>query len=59
MKDYAGVEIEVGDKVAYMETGYRNFSSGIVTKITEKKLAVGNTSRFPDTVIIIKKIVKE
>lgn len=59
MKDFAGIEIEVGDTVAYIENGYRNFSKANVTKITEKKVALGDTTRFGADVIILKKVVKE
>lgn len=59
MKDFAGIEIDVGDIVAYIESGYRNFSKAHVTKITEKKVALGDTTRFGIDVIILKKVTKE
>ena len=60
MKDFNGVEIEVGDTVAYIEKGYRNFVRGVIAKVNEKKVAIGGglTPRYPDDVIIVKKVVK-
>lgn len=33
-KDYFGNDLAVGDTVAFMETGYRNLTTGTITKIT-------------------------
>lgn len=33
--DYFGNEIKLGDEVAFIQTGYSNFSSGIIIKITD------------------------
>ena len=55
MKDFNGVEISVGDIVAYIESGYRNFSQDVVLKITEKKVVMSETMRFGVDVIIVKK----
>ena len=38
--DFFGNEIEVGDEVAYIETGYRNFLIGIVDGFTPKQVKI-------------------
>jgi len=40
VNDYFGNELRVGDTVAFIETGYRNFMTGIVAKINPKKITI-------------------
>lgn len=39
-KDFLGQELLVGDEVAYMLVGYRDFRRGVISKINEKKLTI-------------------
>jgi len=39
-KDYLGWPINVGDDVIFVQSGYRNFQKGIITKITDKMLQI-------------------
>lgn len=47
--DYFGNEIKVGDTVAFMQTGYRNFMEGTVSKLTDQTVIIDheptNTSK--------------
>ena len=38
MKDFLGKELEVGDRVVFMQINYRNLLVGCVEKITPKKV---------------------
>lgn len=39
-KDYFGQEINIGNTVAFMQTGYRCLMSGTVKSITDKNLMI-------------------
>lgn len=39
-KDFLKKEIETGDTVVFTELGYRNFSTGIIEKITDKMVFI-------------------
>lgn len=41
-KDFVGKEVTVGSRVIYIELGYRNFITGIITKMTDKKCTILN-----------------
>ena len=40
MLDFLGNELQVGDRVIYIEKDYREFNFGIVTKINNKKIQI-------------------
>ena len=40
VKDFFGNEINVGDTVAFMQTGYRQMMIGVVEKITNSTLII-------------------
>lgn len=47
-KDFLGQELLVGDEVAYMLVGYRDFRRGVISKINEKKLTISRKlSAYP------------
>ena len=62
-KDFFDNEINVGDTVAFMQTGYRSLKTGVVKKITEKmvfieheKFNVGGTeTKQEHNQVIVKK----
>lgn len=45
MRDFFGREIHVGNRVAFMEPGYRNLISGVVIRLTPQKIRVAYTQR--------------
>lgn len=59
MKDFFNQPLAVGDKVAIIRTGYRDFVHGEVVKLTAQKVRVevrergqyGETLRFPWEVV--------
>lgn len=40
--DYFGNKIKLGDEVAFIQTGYSNFSSGIIIKITDYMVLINH-----------------
>lgn len=59
-KDYTGVELKVGQQVAFILGGYREFVTGTVEKITAKKVLIkygtrttGETYRYFGAVIVV------
>lgn len=59
MKDRVGEEIIVGDRVVFIEAGYRSLSLGTISALTAKKVRIKadvigeDTIRFPDEVVNI------
>lgn len=60
MKDFFGNKLELGDKVAYIRLGYREFCHGEILKFTAKQVLVGTPDgeggfeenlRYPNTII--------
>lgn len=63
MTDFFGTALAVGDRVAFIETGYRNLKIGEVIGLTAQKVRIrhaaprwegdksGETQRFPSEVI--------
>ena len=43
--DYLGQELHVGDTVVFEELKYRHFETGIIAKITPKKVRIEYTSK--------------
>lgn len=43
MKDYFGNELSIGDSVAFIAVGYRDFAKGIVLGFTEQQVRI----RYP------------
>jgi len=41
-KDFVEKEVTVGSRVIYMELGYRNFITGIITHMSDKKCTILN-----------------
>ena len=41
--DYFGQELEVGDVVVFMKIGYRDFTTGQIKKLSEKKATIKYT----------------
>lgn len=39
-KDYFGKELNVGDEVAFIERGYRNFYTGKIIKLSKEKCII-------------------
>lgn len=65
-RDYFGNEINIGDTVAFMQTGYRSMMTGIVEKITNSTLIIqhektnrGKTSTKQDSSQVFVKPVKD
>lgn len=50
MKDYLGKELNVGDEVVFVESGYRNFKRGIIIKITSHFCYINYGSRDVDNI---------
>lgn len=40
MKDYLGNELKIGDRVIFVQLGYRNFYEGVVEKLTDKTIFI-------------------
>lgn len=39
-RDFFGVELEIGDEVAFIAPGYRHLAKGTITKFTEKMVFI-------------------
>lgn len=46
MKDFLGQPLAVGDRVAFIENGYRNLKKGVVTAFTPQKVRIEYPNRF-------------
>ena len=54
VRDYMGKEIRVGDVVVCMSVRYANFMKGTVTKITPKKVKIGDDIyRYYGQVVVV------
>lgn len=62
MKDFLGKELSLGDKVVFVQLGYRNLLKGEIIKMTAKTVLIGHSKtntysaeskQFPDQVIKI------
>jgi hypothetical protein len=41
-KDFLGNELNIGDKVVFMQIGYRGLMEGVITKLSEKKATISH-----------------
>lgn len=64
-KDFLGQNIALGDVVVFIQLGYRNLLTGVVTKITDKTLMIAHektntcskeTKQFHNQVVVIKNL---
>lgn len=57
--DYFGQEVEVGDVVVFMSIGYRDFSTGRITKMSPKKATIKyGSDRHATTMQFYSQIIK-
>lgn len=46
VKDFFGQSLEVGDRIAFIENGYRNLKKGVIAAFTPQKVRIEYPNRF-------------
>lgn len=54
MKDFFGQELTVGDEVIFIESAYRHYRKGTITKISDVKCTIAHTNKWNRNVLAMR-----